>query len=374
MENNTELTDTLSTQDRRFVIYWSTGMILLFFLVGTWICIRIRQNKLAENERIQAIIESPTIPLGAPYNEAPPSGQEAQPVDVNVGLYINQIPNFSLRDFSWTADLYIWFQWTGDLFDPGESFEVLEGNIVRKDKIFESVEGETHYSRYHVIADINQFFDVARFPLNEFILTIGVIDLQHPIYELRYIGDVEHSGVSSRLRVIEGVSLDKNTGMVKLYPYQTSFGDPSLPADYKPTFSTFIYGLWLTSPGLNYYLKMFLALYLSVLISISVFFIKPTDVDPRFGLGVGALFASVANTYIISSLLPPSGGMVMADIINGFGIIVIFLTVMASILSLYLFDVREKVALSKRLDRVSFFIFLGGFLIVNIALTVVALV
>lgn len=34
------------------------------------------------------------------------------------------------------------------------------------------------------------------------------------------------------------------------------------------------------------------------------FFIKPTDVDQRFGLGVGALFAAIANTYITSSLVP----------------------------------------------------------------------
>jgi len=58
------------------------------------------------------------------------------------------------------------------MLDPGESFEIIDGNIVLKEKIYESVEGETHYSRYHVVADIHQFFDVARFPLNEFILTM----------------------------------------------------------------------------------------------------------------------------------------------------------------------------------------------------------
>jgi hypothetical protein len=373
MENETDPTNTISTQERKLFIYWSTGLILFFVLIGVWICYTIRQNKLTENERIQAIIESPTIPPGASYDEAPPSGEETHPEEVKVGLYLNQIPDFSVREFSWTADLYIWFEWTGDRIDPGESFELLDGNIVSKDKIDESIQGETHYARYHVIADINQFFDVSRFPLNEFVLTIGIIDPRHPVYELRYLGDVDHSGSSPRVHIVEGISLYKHTGLVKLYPYQTTFGDPASPADYQPTYSTFIYGMWLTSPGLGYYLKLFLALYLSVLIAISVFFIKPTDVDPRFGLGVGALFASVANTYIISSLLPPSGGMVMADIINAFGISVIFLTVVESILSLYLFDIEEKVALSKRLDKMSIIIFLTGFLVVNIALTAAAL-
>jgi hypothetical protein len=348
-------------------------MILFFSLVGLWICSSVRQNKLAENQRVQAIIESPTIPLGAPYDLASPPGQEGNPVDVRVGVYVNQIPEFSLRNFSWTADLFVWFQWTGNMLDPGESFQFIDGNIVQKEKISDSVDGETHYSRYHVVADFNQFFDVARFPLNQFILTIGIIDPLHPVYRLRYIADEQSSGASSRVRIIEGISLSKTLGLVKLYPYQTSFGDPSLPEGYHPTFSSFVYGLWLTSPGLGYYLKLFLPLYISVLIAISVFFIKPIDVDPRFGLGVGALFAAVANSYIISSLLPPSGGLVMADSINAFGITVIFLTVIQSILSLYLFEIKEKESLSRRLDRVSCIIFPVGFIVVNIGITVAAL-
>lgn len=323
---------------------------------------------------MQAIIESPTVPVGANYDEAPPLGVEAQPLDVQVGIYISKIPSFSIRDFLWTADLFVWFKWTGDQIDPGESFGILDGNILSKEKISESTNGDTHYSRYRVIAEINQFFDVARFPLNEFILTIGIIDHQHPVFELQYIGDDQNSGVSARVRIIEGISIYKKLGLEKLYPYQTTFGDPTFPNDYRPTFSSFFYNLLLTSPGLRYYLKMFLALYISVLIAISVFFIKPIDVDSRFGLGVGALFAAVANTYIISSLLPPSGGLVMADMINSFGISVIFLTVIESILSLYLLEVKEKEMLSKRLDKVSFVIFLAGFIIVNILITTAALV
>jgi hypothetical protein len=65
--------------------------------------------------------------------------------------------------------------------------------------------------------------------------------------------------------------------------------------------------------------------------------------------------------------------VVMADLINSFGICVIFLTVMESILSLYLFEIKEKEALSKRLDQVSIIIFLVGFIAVNIGITVAAL-
>jgi hypothetical protein len=35
------------------------------------------------------------------------------PVDVNVGIYINQIGEFSLKDNKYTADFDIWFCWKG---------------------------------------------------------------------------------------------------------------------------------------------------------------------------------------------------------------------------------------------------------------------
>ena len=48
-------------------------------------------------------------------------------------------------------------------------------------------------------------------------------------------------------------------------------------------------GIWIHRQGSGFYLKMFVALFVGVGVAMIAFFIKPTDVDPRFGLGVGAL-------------------------------------------------------------------------------------
>jgi len=374
MDYTPELPEPITAKDRRLVIYLSTGLILLFVLLGVYSCYTIRKNKLAEDQRIQAIFESPVMPVGAPYDEAPPPGQEVEPSEVEVGIYLNQIPAFSLKDFGWIADFFIWFRWEGEGLDPGETFSIVDSTILSKEKVAESVEGTTHYTRYHVVAEVYKFFDVARFPLSETILTIPIVDALRPVYELRYLADQENSGISSRVNILQGIKVTDFKTLVKLYSFQSDFNDPALPEGYWLTFSTFLFGIWASSPGLMFYFKLFLALFVSVLIAISVFFIKPTDVDPRFGLGVGALFAASATAYVISSALPPSGGMVLADLVNALGILVIFLTVMESILSLYLYDIKDKPALSRYLDRVMFIIFLTGFLAVNIAIPVAALI
>jgi len=96
--------------------------------------------------------------------------------------------------------------------------------------------------------------------------------------------------------------------------------------------------------------------------------------DPRFGLGVGGFFGAVANMLIASSLVPDSGIMTLMDMVNGIGMITIFLTVVQSTISLYLYDILEEVPLSRLYDRVSLVIFATGVLVINILIPLVGIV
>jgi hypothetical protein len=127
-------------------------------------------------------------------------------------------------------------------------------------------------------------------------------------------------------------------------------------------------GVWIHRQGSGFYLKMFVALFAAVGVAMIAFFIKPTDVDPRFGLGVGALGAVIVNTYVTSALVPDTGVMTLADIVNHVGIVTIFLSLLQSAISLYLYEKKGKKTLSRLFDRVSFFIFLPGYLVINLVL------
>ncbi len=374
MDDTSDTSQPITPSERRLVIFLAASISVLFILVGAWCWVVIRQNKIADDQRLQAVIESPTIQVGAPYDEAPPPGMLVEPSEVEVGLYLNQVPSFSMRDSAWVADFFIWFRWQGDLPDPGETFSIIDSSILSRELVAESHSGNTHYTRYHVVAQIYKFFDVSRFPLSETLLTIPVMNARHPVYELRFQADLENSGISPRVNILEGINITRSDALVKLNTFQTDFNDLAFPPGYRPAYSTFIYGIWVSSPGLMYYFKLFLAMLVSGLIAISVFFIKPTDVDPRFGLGVGALFAASATAYVISTAMPPSGGLVLADMVSVVGILVIFLTVMESILSLYFYDILDKQALSRWMDKVMIVVFTVGFVAVNIAIPLAALV
>ena len=98
------------------------------------------------------------------------------------------------------------------------------------------------------------------------------------------------------------------------------------------------------------------------------FFVKPSDVDPRFGLGVGGFFGAVANTYTTASLLPDTGVMSLADSLNALGMATIFVSLLGSVISLYLYDIRDEKALSRRLDALSVQIIAAGYVALNVAL------
>ena len=124
-----------------------------------------------------------------------------------------------------------------------------------------------------------------------------------------------------------------------------------------------------TREGKTFFFKLFFALWVTVTIAFLVFFIRPIDVDPRFGLGVGALFAAIASEYVVASALPDSNVITLADQLHLIAFFFIFVTVAQSTYSLWLYE-TEKLAASKRLDRVFQILCPVAYLIANVVAVV----
>lgn len=332
-------------------------------------CSRMGENLKDSNARHLARLDPKALESGISQEETEQEG--ADPVPVEVGVYVDRIPELSIKETRWSVDFYVWFRWQGDDVAPGEKFELVDGSIESKEKQADFHEGDRHYEMYRVIGSITKSFDVTRFPLDDHMLTLNI---ECPAYlrsELIFVPDGDLSKVSSRVRV-PGYAIGDGRAVEKPHGYRSSRGDPRLPEDYHAIYSQFRFGIPLERDGWGVFLKLFQGLFASLAIALTAFFIKPTDVDPRFGLGVGAFFASIANTYITSSLIPDTAVMTLADTINGMGMALIFLTVVQSTISLYLYDICERESLSKAFDRVSIVGFGIGTLAVNIALPLTA--
>jgi hypothetical protein len=373
MEERFAQTGSKETITRRayfLVALWAAG-ILLLFAVGGYFGVRQLRGYREETEKFrQTWIEGATVKAGAPAPElALPPG--AKPVEVRVGVYINRIGEFSLRESGWTADFDIWFLWTGDLVSPGENFQVVNGQVDSREKMAEYSNGKERYERYRVKARFTKYFDSSRFPFSDEVLTLQVEDAAHRAETIRYVADERGSGISN-LGISRVLKIKKSSAVVKLNDYVSGRGDPRISAGAGDVRSQFVFIMVVEPPSLRIHIPMFQALYASIVIALLVFFIKPTHVDPRFGLGIGAFFAAVGNNIVIYSALPQADKMTLGAMVSAIGFGTILLTLVQSTISLYILDTLGLNRLRRLFDRVSFVVFLTGYVVVNLLLPLAA--
>ena len=113
--------------------------------------------------------------------------------------------------------------------------------------------------------------------------------------------------------------------------------------------------------------KMFQGIFASVAIAFLAFCFTPDGGD-CIGWGVGAFFASVARSYISLNGVPGAGIRTLTDMINGLAMVTIFLTLLGSILSNYLERYEVNRHLVGRMDKVSLFVCMIGYCVINIVI------
>jgi hypothetical protein len=268
--------------------------------------------------------------VATPLELAPPAGHEHDPpaVRVNTGAYVTRIPKQSIVDSSWHVDFYIWFSWDGAALNPGETFKVVSGEISSKTLMRKTDDGDKHYALYRVNAEITKSFDITRFPRDEHVLTIVIEDQGLQYYQMVYTTDDAASALSSRVS-IPGYQVMRKDTVVKPHTYKTSMGDPSLPMDYKATYSDFVLAIEIARPTWGVFLKMFLPLYLAIVLALAALFVRGPG--ERLGLVSTALFVAVINGMTINAMIPDTGATTLADVISILGYVFIGQTIAQTI-------------------------------------------
>jgi hypothetical protein len=361
--------DIITPAGYRFVTVWTIVIIAVFAVagyLGVWSLLEDRRQIM---QRRQAWLESVENESGGPRIAA--IRRKASPIEVRAGLYVTHIGEFALKDDSWIAHFDIWFRWTGKQVTPGDTFTLVNGEIQSREKREAYVVAGEHFERYHVKARVGKYFDPTRFPLADEALTLEIEDTIHPAEALHFVADTQDSRIGAGA-VLRELKIAQSVLTVKAHDYGSRLGDPRRSDLASRVHSRVIFAMLVNHPGVMFHLKLFHALFVAAAVSLLVFFIKPTHVDPRFGLPVGAAFTAVANIIAIGALLPRAEGFVLADMVNAIGLATIFLTLVQSSISLYFYDTLGREKLSRFFDHVSFAVFFVGYVAINLALPLAA--
>src|SRR5262249_13990525 len=146
-----------------------------------------------------------------------------------------------VRQGTWKADFDIWFRWFDPQVDPGERFQLVNGEIEHRDKLVQRMDGNEHYARYRVAAQLPKYFDPSRFPFGDEELSI---DIEDGAKQIRWFAD-EGSGLSRRA-FPRSIDVEQSSARV--------------------TDSTFVFTMLGKAPAWAQHLKNFQALYASILI------------------------------------------------------------------------------------------------------------
>ena len=339
---------------RRFLIGWVAGLVVIG-LLAAWFTLRpALLNKDAAFSGYQQIL-------------AISNKSQNGKLPVDVGISIEKISDFSIKNVAWNADFYVWFKWQqpadDPAFNPGEAFQVVAGTIQNKQKIVDMMTGDQHYVLYRVSASINYPFNVARYPLDDHLLSVFIQDPIHP--QIQYIADKANSRVDPSIR-IPGYVITRTIMGAKDVSMDTTFGNP-LGAN---KFAQFGYGIFIFRQGYGFYLKLFQALFAAVGVALLSGFFKAHE-EIRIELLVGGFFAAVANSYITSTYLPDTGTMTLLDQINLIGLATIFLCLIQTVISSR-YAVKGEQEFSLVFDRVSFPIISFMYIAINLALPLAA--
>lgn len=277
----------------------------------------------------------------------------AEPAPVVVGSYVNKIQDLNFKDNKYTLDFFIWFRWKaeGALADykPLESFEIINGKIEDKASVVEKKIGDMNYASARITATMAETWDLARFPFDAHTMKVNIEDSSLSQKDLIFVADKANSRLGDEINMAGWVESNFAAAIVSK-TYRSNYGDLSLPTDAKSEYSRLVFSMDIQRETYGSALKLLSTVLLATAVAFVAFMVKPSDLDARFGMGVGALFAVAASAFIAASSVPDSGVMTVADQVHMIALAFIFASLLMSAFCLKL-EVSGREEAAFRIDH-----------------------
>lgn len=277
------------------------------------------------------------------------SEEEQVPDTVKAGAYIINIHDINFRDKEYTIRFWLWMLYDNSAFDFAQQIDIPNAKEIETPApLMDLVEGKT-WQLMKMKCTMKQNWKVDDFPFDKQHLVVrvenSVFDTNALVYELDTAGSTY-----DRELTIDGWHISSFKVSSSTNEYTTVFGDPSTDKLHSE-YASFNINLDIERDAWGLFAKIFIGMYIAFLISIISFNMKPSELEPRFGLPVGGLFAAVGNKYIIDSLLPETTSFTLVDTLHTVTFLGILATLTVSAISLKYFDDGqfEKSAIANRI-------------------------
>ncbi|MEO6719903.1 MAG: hypothetical protein ABIN67_06030 [Ferruginibacter sp.] len=277
------------------------------------------------------------------------SAQEARPDTVKAGIYITSIHDIDFKQKEYTIDLWLWLKYKNPDFDFVQNLEIPQAKNVVKSFSTVDTTGGRIYLLMKLQCVMKDSWRIDNFPFDRQRLRLSIENSQYDSKSFVFVKDTLGKQFDPRF-TLRGWSIDTLDISTPIRAYETAFGDESLAKPHTE-YSSFRVRISIHRDAAELFWKMFLGMYVAFMIAYICFYIHADNIDSRFGLSVGSLFAAIGNKYIIDSSLPESTTLTLVDTLHGITLLFIFATVTASAYALHLVK-KNKLRQANRFDMI----------------------
>ncbi|MGO4291162.1 hypothetical protein [Chitinophaga sp. RAB17] len=275
--------------------------------------------------------------------------QDAPPDTVKTGIYITSIHDIDFKQSEYTINLWLWLTYKNKQFDFIQNLEIPQAKSFTKSfSTIDSSNGRI-YLLMKLQCVMKDSWRINNFPFDRQRLRFSIENSQYDSRAMVFVVDSLGKQFDPRF-TLRGWNIDSFKMSTGTKAYETAFGDSSVAKPHTE-YSSFTVKIGIGRDAGQLFWKMFLGMYVSFLIAYICFYIHPDNIDSRFGLGVGSLFAAIGNKYIIDSSLPDSTTFTLVDTLHGITLFFIFAVITSSAWSLKLIK-ANKLREAHRMDLI----------------------
>lgn len=287
---------------------------------------------------------------------------DSKPDTVKTGIYVTSIHDIDFKQKEYTINLWLWLRYKNKDFDFEKYLELPQAKTVTK--LYSTIDstGDGIYMLMKLQCVMKDSWSIKNFPFDKQRLWFSIENSQYDASSLIFVADTVGKNFDPRF-VLRGWQIDSFTLSTAIKAYETGFGDPELESPHMD-YSSFRVKVSLHRDASDLFWKMFLGMYAAFLISFICFFIHADNIDSRFGLSVGALFAVIGNKYVVESSMPEATSFTLVDALHGITLLFIFLVVTTSVYSLKLAK-ANKLKQANKFDSIAGIVFLVVYLLIN---------
>ena len=273
---------------------------------------------------------------------------------VNIGIFTESIYDLDFAAYSYGTNFWMWSVVPGDLDGDGKTNERDSLASIDRINMIEISNAKdytySHQSSTKVIsngrtywwaeqfckATIYQKWALENYPFDKQKLSLKFESSQFDTSQVIMWTDQDSLNFKKDINLI-GWNILRSKSSAQTITYNSDFGDPN--GNDTSAYSRVTYNIQLERIDAGgFFLKLCLGVFIAFLVAIIVFAINPSNMDSRFGLGIGALFAVAANKYVVDSNIPQSATNCLVDKVHEITFVYILLILVCTVISLRLHE------------------------------------